>query len=1014
MGSLELQKRRIVAGVALAAAAVSLVVFLVAQGLDRADKWGSVISALVALTSLWFVWPKPGPDVKGLLDALKLEPLLPEDPRKIGEYTLLGRLGPGGMGVVFLGLDRRHGRFVVVKVMGADVAGNPTDRERFRREIRSVDDVGKTANGQFPTLLDANTDTEQPWFATEYLPSKPLQELVSRSNPWRPAAVAWLAGAVARKLRLIHDKGLVHRDVKPANVLLGVQDLWIIDLGIAKKREDARITRHGAIGTIAFMSPEQARGDDEITAASDVFSLGALLVYAATGTPPFGNDQEHTLRQILAGEPDLSGLAGWDSALTGLIRRCLAKDPAQRPSLSEIIDVCAPFAGAAPEWVREEVAGRDEALKAAQKQASTPPVPLWRQTRTRWTALAAVIALLVFVVVPVFSWQPDGGAATAATLPTCTATPDTTVRIGVSADKSELFKEIAAGYGTRSADGHCTQVEITELNSGTAANTLARGWTQSDGPRPDVWSPASSEWLDIARDRATGNTAAIAALPTRTRGPVVTTPVVIAMPKPMAEALGWPRTKEVSWRTLADLSTDAQGWGRYQKSWGPFRLGKTNPNYSTSGLNATIGAFHAFRANTDSTGPLKDSDVDDPAAREFVQDIEQSIVHYGETSLHFLRNLRNADRKGQVLSYISALTVDESSMLAYNAGYPSGALSTEDPKEVEPATKLVAMYPKEGTIFHDHPYIELTWPDMTKAKRDVSEDFLRHLRSAAVQKRFGELGFRDPSHASGRLATDDNGVSPTFKVKEMPTPSARTLDKVLTAWSAVRKPANVLFVVDTSGSMNFGVTANEVEKQSCEPELMKRDPATQYCPSKIELIKKYRGEIVNGFTDSDRLGLWNFSTAGAAGTGPGCRGDHCELLAISALSEVKRQEIADKIRALPSAGGTGLFDTVHQAVTIMRQQLDKKAINAVVLLTDGRNDKSTGLNLDQLLDSIKATADAEPVRVFTIAYGFASDEDARGREELKKIAEATAAGAYEAKDPSTIADDLVAAITSNF
>lgn len=1014
MGSLDLVKRRILAGVAFAAAVASLVVFLALQGLDHADKWGSVISALVAVTSLWFVLPKPGPDLEKLVEALKLEPLRPGDPRKIGDYALLGRLGPGATGIVYLAVDRQNSRIVVIKVMGADLASNPVSRERFRREIRSVDDVGKAADGEFPTLLDSNADAEQPWFATEYLPSRPLQELISKSNPWRPAAVAWLAGAVAKKLQLIHDKGLVHRDLKPANVLLGVEDLWIIDLGIAKNREDADITRHGTVGTVAFMSPEQARGTEEVTAASDVFSLGSLLVYAATGTPPFGNDPERTMRQIINDEPDLSGLAGWDSTLTSLTRRCLDKNPAQRPSLNEIIEVCAPFAGTAPEWVREQAAGRSDALKVVEKQAAAPPVPFWRQTRTRLTAVAAIIALLLFVIVPVFPGQSDGGAATAAALPTCAATPDTTVRIAASADKSELFKEIAAGYGTRSADGHCTQVEITELNSGAAANTLARGWTESDGPRPDIWSPASSEWLDIARDRATGNANASAALPKQARGPVVTTPVVIAMPKPMAEALGWPGTKEVSWRTLADLATDPQGWGRYQKNWGPFRLGKTNPNYSTSGLNATIGAFHAFRANTDSTGPLKDSDVDDPGARKFVQDIEQSIVHYGETSLHFMRNLRNAERKGQVLSYISALTIDESSMLAYNAGYPSGALSTEDPKEVEPTTKLVAMYPKEGTIFHDHPYIELTWPDVQKAKRDVSEDFLRHLRSPKVQKRFAELGFRDPSHASGQLATDDNGVSPGFKVKEMETPSARTLDKVLTAWSAVRKPANVLFVVDTSGSMKFGVTANEVEKQSCEPELMKRDPTTQYCPSKIELIKKYRGEIVSGFTDSDRLGLWNFSTAGAAGTGPGCRGDYCELSLISPLNEVKRQDIADKIRVLPSEGGTGLFDTVNDAVTIMRQNLDKKAINAVVLLTDGRNDKSNGLNLDQLLDRIKVTADAEPVRVFTIAYGFASDEDARGRDELTKIAEATAAGAYEAKDPSTIADDLVAAITSNF
>ncbi|USX55577.1 protein kinase [Lentzea sp. HUAS12] len=1000
----DLPKRRVVAG-ATFVAAVSLVVFLSLQGLDRADKWASVISALVALTSLWFVLPKPGPDAGKLLDALELDPLHTGDPREIGEYTLLGRVGSGATGNVFLGASGRLGQLVVVKVMGAEVAANPVSRERFRREIRSVDEVGRAAGGEFPTLLDSNADAERPWFATEYLPSRSLQELVT--GPWRPAAVAWLAAAVARKLRLIHAKGLVHRDLKPANVLLGVEDLWIIDLGIAKNREDAGLTRHGAVGTVAFMSPEQARGTEEVTAASDVFSLGALLVHAATGTPPFGNDPDDTVRRILADEPDLSGLAGWDSALVALLRRCLDKDPARRPSLDEIIEVCTPFAGDAPAEVRARAAELGAAMAVARDQASAPPVPWWRQVRTRWTALAAVVALLAFVVVPFLVPSPEVTA-----LASCSTPPDTTVHIGVSADKSELFKEFADKYGTRSADGHCVKVRITELNSGTAANTLARGWTESDGPRPDVWSPASSEWLDIARDRAAPGSNALAALQAQSRGPVVTSPLVVAMPKPMAETLGWPSTRDVSWRTLADLAADPQGWARYGKDWGPFRLGKTNPNYSTSGLNATIGAFHAFRANIDSTGPLEDGDVDNVNAQRFVQSIEQSIVHYGETSLHFLRNLRTAERQGQGLSYVSALTVDESSMLAYNSGYPAGALSPVDRKEGEPTTKLVAMYPKEGTIFHDHPYVPLAWPDTSTAKREVSEDFFTHLRSGGAQKRFGELGFRDPSRKSNEVS-EQNGVSPDFAVKEVQAPSARTLNKVLTAWSTVRKPANVLLVVDTSGSMRSGVTAEKVDKQTCDPKWLERDPVTRHCPSKIELVKKYRTEIVTGFTNSDRLGLWNFSSAGYAGKGPSCRDDHCEQHPIGPLDEVKRREIANKIAELPADGGTGLFDTVDQAVTTMRQQFDQKAINAVVVLSDGKNEKETGLDLAQLVERIKVTAGSEPVRVFTLAYGF-SPEDATGREELKKIAEATAAGAYEAADPSTITDDLVAAITSNF
>ncbi|MFD4668676.1 substrate-binding domain-containing protein [Lentzea sp. NPDC058450] len=1014
MGELELPNRRTVARVAFAAAVASLIVFLTFQTLDTADKWGSVISALAALTSLWFLLPKPGQDAEKLLDALKLEPLQDGDPREIGEYALLGRVGAGATGTVYLGSDGPGGRLVVVKVMGADLAGNPVSRERFRREIRSVDSLGAAADGEFPTLLDADADAEQPWFATEYLPSTPLQELVFANNPWRPSSVAWLAGALARKLLLVHAKGLVHRDLKPANVLLGAEDLWIIDLGIAKNREDVGITRHGAIGTVAFMSPEQARGTEEITAASDVFSLGALLVYAATGAPPFGNDPDDTMRRILEDEPDLSGLTGWNSALTGLVQRCLDKDPLRRPSLQEVIDVCAPFADAVPKWVHAQARAHAETLAAAQERASARPAPFWRQARTRWTALAAVVALLAYTVTPVIMHLVSGPNPVAELL-RCSTTPDTFVHVGVSADKSELVKEIADGYGTRTADGHCAQIVVTELNSGSAANALARGWTPADGQRPDVWSPASSEWLDIARDRADSERAAT--LPAKSSGSVVTTPMVIAMPKPMAEVLGWPETKEVSWRTLAELAKDPRGWGRFDKNWGPFRLGKTNPNYSTSGLNATIGALHAFRADADSDGRLDDSVVDDPEARKFVGGIEQAIVHYGETSLHFLRNLRNAERNGQALSYVSAITVDESSMLAYNAGYPSGALSPAAPWEAPPATKLVAMYPKEGTIFHDHPYVELAWPDMSEAKRDLSQDFLRHLRSPEAQKRFGQLGFRDPAHVSGELATESNGVSPSFEFKEMETPSARTLGKVLSAWSSVRKPANVLFVVDTSGSMNDsvnGTSGTESQNKHCVRESAPQDPSAVRCESKLDLVKRYRAAIIDKFTDSDRLGVWNFSSADVVGKGPGCRDDHCELSAIGPLTDAKRQEIADRINSLQAGGDTGMIDTVDQAVTHMRQQLDKKAINAVVLLSDGKDNKpSGGLKLDQLINRIAFNPDVEPVRVFTIAYGVSgNDVDARGQ--LQGIADATAAGSYTAGDSKSVADQLVAAITSNF
>jgi len=296
---------------------------------------------------------------------------------------------------------------------------------------------------------------------------------------------------------------------------------------------------------------------------------------------------------------------------------------------------------------------------------------LWVMRRRRWLAAAAVVALVIAFVIPILPSDPDPAPApdAQAAEPAPCTNPTGVMVVAASADKSALLAEVAEDYGPRLVAGRCLGVEVDEYNSGDAMEALVRGWPESAGRRPEVWSPASTEWLTLAGRRA--GDAADRFLPEEAPQSIVRSPLVIAMPEPMAQALGWPE-RDVGWRQLAELATDPDGWAAYgHPEWGPFRIGKTNPKYSTSGLNATIAAFSAHRPQSGGRPidePLTTGDVDDAAAQEFVRRIELSMVHYGQTSLHFLENLRRADDERRALSYISAVTIEESSVLAYNVG----------------------------------------------------------------------------------------------------------------------------------------------------------------------------------------------------------------------------------------------------------------------------------------------------------------------------------------------------------
>ncbi|MFE7620132.1 MDR family MFS transporter [Streptomyces sp. NPDC057496] len=266
-----------------------------------------------------------------------MDQLITEDPTHIGPYRLIARLGAGGMGLVYLGRSEA-GRTVAVKVVQAEHAQHPEFRKRFAREVAAARRVGGTWTA---AVLDADTEARVPWVATQYIPGPDLTTVVAEDfGPLPEHSVHTLANRLAAALQSVHGAGLIHRDLKPSNVLVTVDGPRVIDFGIARAMDglagDSLHTRTGMlIGSPGFMSPEQVRGL-ELTPASDVFCLGAVLVYASTGRLLFGATETgmsaHLFR-IAEEEPDLTGVP---ESLVDLVRACLNKDPAQRPTPADV------------------------------------------------------------------------------------------------------------------------------------------------------------------------------------------------------------------------------------------------------------------------------------------------------------------------------------------------------------------------------------------------------------------------------------------------------------------------------------------------------------------------------------------------------------------------------------------------------------------------------------------------------------------------------------------------------
>ncbi|MFG2642608.1 protein kinase [Streptomyces sp. NPDC048370] len=286
------------------------------------------------------------PDIDARLNGSGAIPLEPGDPRQIGAFKLLGVLGSGGMGRVYLGAV--PGKFAAVKRVLPVLAEDADFLNHFGHEL---DNLARLPGGASVRLLASDRTSKPPWFATEYIPGITLNEALRLHRGPLPTEALWrLLREAAVGLRAVHAADMVHRDLKPSNVMLTSDGLSLIDFGVARAADQSRLTRTGmVIGTPAYMAPEQAVADPQLTGQADVFALGSLLLYAATGRPPFGDGSgPGLLYRVVHGEPDFGQLTETAPALAHLVRSCLAKDPEARPTAAEVVELADDYADDTP------------------------------------------------------------------------------------------------------------------------------------------------------------------------------------------------------------------------------------------------------------------------------------------------------------------------------------------------------------------------------------------------------------------------------------------------------------------------------------------------------------------------------------------------------------------------------------------------------------------------------------------------------------------------------------------
>jgi len=454
----------IVIGLGLVVAASTVLQNIQAIGSEAAWRPYVLIGGL--MTGLVAAWQLvAGALVHKPESAMQWEPLATTDPRRVGPYRIVGRMGAGAMGRVYIARRSGSHDLVALKLIRPEYADIPEFRRRFTREIKAIEHI----RSPFTTaLLDSNPTAEQPWMVTSLVSGPSLQQAIDDRGVWPESAVWALAEGVAQGLRAIHAAGVVHRDLKPSNILLDKDGPRVIDFGIARARDASRLTAtmHRP-GTPAFMAPEQALGQ-EVGPAADVFALGAILAYAITGRTPFGEGtSDAMLFRVIHQPPDLTGITG---GLRQLIADCLAKNPAERPSVDQIIERC-----------QAQSAGQSWAPPGVQTPPGGKTARRWHVPSLITAGLALVIAAgsLVIQFLPSAGTTLPTGPVTTAPANIVPASPSCRLAVGfmggLSGGNASLVKPmhdaVQRAIQERGQGSHSCEVTLTEYD------------TQSDGAK---------------------------------------------------------------------------------------------------------------------------------------------------------------------------------------------------------------------------------------------------------------------------------------------------------------------------------------------------------------------------------------------------------------------------------------------------------------------------------------------------------------------------------------------------
>lgn len=408
-----------------------------------------------------------------------VDQLTQHDPRRIGPFEVLGRLGAGGMGLVYLARSA-SGRRVAIKTVRTELAEDQLFRVRFTREVEAA----RAVSGFYTAaVVDADPRAAVPWLATAYVPAPSLEEIVNECGPLPAQAVRWLAAGVAEALQSIHGAGLVHRDLKPSNVLVVEDGPRVIDFGIASGVSNTRLTMTNvAVGTPAYMSPEQAKDSRSVTGASDVFSLGSTLVFAATGHAPFhGANPVETVFMLLREGPDLEGLP---DELRGLIETCMHMEAGMRPSPADLQAQLAPHlfgsgsddSGTASAWLPERSVALIENRRGG-RPTIRPPA-----NRTPGPAAPAPM--------PAMPSQPPAPPSTDGWRPSPVAAGPS---LAADGPVHLAGAQVPIGPGPRVADARAAAVKAPPAESGLAASWSRTKPAVNGTQDPAVPAPASPE-----------------------------------------------------------------------------------------------------------------------------------------------------------------------------------------------------------------------------------------------------------------------------------------------------------------------------------------------------------------------------------------------------------------------------------------------------------------------------------------------------------------------------------------